>query len=107
MPLRSGRKSLHTPGYSNILALLRRMREDAGLSQEALAKRLKRPRTYVTKSELGERRVDLLEWLKFCRACKSDPVAFLEKLNQKTGKKPQLRLIDHHHSTQTPAQTAP
>jgi DNA-binding XRE family transcriptional regulator len=82
MSLRGGRKSLHTAAYRRILALLRQMREDAGLTQEQLAKRLKRTRTYVTKCELGERRIDVLEWLQFCRACETDPVAALARIRK-------------------------
>ena len=82
MSARGGRKSLHTPAYGRILALLREMREEAGLTQDELAKRLKRTRTYVTKRELGERRIDVLEWLQFCRACETDPVVALTKIRQ-------------------------
>lgn len=83
MPARGGRKSLHSPAYDTILALMRRMRTDAGLTQEELATRLRRPRTYVTKCEIGERRIDLLEWLEFCRACRCDPVLFLARLKSR------------------------
>ncbi len=83
MPARGGRKSLHTPPYDAILALLRQIREEAGLTQEQVATRLKRTRTYVTKCELGERRIDLLEWLEFCRACRCDPASFLSRLKRK------------------------
>jgi hypothetical protein len=83
MPARGGRKSLHTPAYDAILVLLRKMREDAELTQEEVAKRLSRTRTYVTKCELGERRIDLLEWIEFCRACRFDPAVFLARLKSK------------------------
>ncbi len=49
--------------------LLRRVREEAGLSQAALAEKLGKPQTFVSKSELGERRIDFLETLDFCTAC--------------------------------------
>jgi DNA-binding XRE family transcriptional regulator len=58
--------------------LLRQIRADAGLTQEALAKRLRRPRTYVAKSELGERRLDITELLPYCRACGVEPHEFCE-----------------------------
>jgi transcriptional regulator with XRE-family HTH domain len=73
-------KSVYAPRYRSVIALLRRSREAAGLSQEELAQRLKRTRTYVTKCELGERRIDLLEWIDYCRACGVKPTAFLAKL---------------------------
>ncbi len=84
MPARARRKSFHTPAYGRVVALLRKMRENAGLSQDALAKRLERTRTYVTKCELGERRIDVLEWIEFCRACGADPtISLTELLNRR------------------------
>ena len=56
------------------------MRRGGGLSQDELALRLKKPQSYVTKSERGERRLDLVEWLAFCRACEADPHAFLDRV---------------------------
>lgn len=56
------------------------MRLGAGLTQEQLAKKLHKPQTYVSKSESGERRLDLVEWLAFCKACRQDPKAFLDRL---------------------------
>ncbi len=80
MPVPGSRKTIYSPEYEQIVALLREVREQAGLSQAELAERLQRPRTFVTKCELGERRIDLLEWLRFCRACKVEPSEFLLRL---------------------------
>jgi transcriptional regulator with XRE-family HTH domain len=59
----------YSPRYGQFRALLRKLREEAGLSQTALAERLSKPQTFVSKSELGERRIDFLETVNFCRAC--------------------------------------
>ncbi len=53
--------ALHTRRYKAFLARLRRAREDAGLTQVQVAKRLGRPQTWLSKCELGERRVDFVE----------------------------------------------
>ncbi|MBE7157487.1 MAG: helix-turn-helix transcriptional regulator [Rhodospirillales bacterium] len=82
MPVRGGRKSLHTPSYDLILTLLREARLAAGLSQTELAARLRRPQNYVSKCELGERRVDVLEWLEFLDACGGRPTAFLRRMRK-------------------------
>ena len=82
MPARGGRKSLHTPGYDMILTLLRDARVKAGLSQTEVAARLRRPQTYVSKCELGERRLDVLEWLEFLTACESKPTTFLRRMRK-------------------------
>jgi transcriptional regulator with XRE-family HTH domain len=49
--------------------LLRQIRVDAGLTQKELAKMLGKPQSYVSKAEVGERRLDFLETLDFCGAC--------------------------------------
>ena len=56
------------------------MRLDAQLTQEQLAKKLRKPQTYISKSESGERRLDLIEWLAFCKACGQEPKEFLDRL---------------------------
>ncbi len=53
--------ALHTRRYKAFLARLRRAREDAGLTQVEVAKRLGRSQTWLSKCELGERRVDFVE----------------------------------------------
>ena len=70
-------KSLHTPAYEHIRALLRETRHAANLSQEELAARLGREQIYVSRCESGLRRVDLLEWLEIIVACKADPANFI------------------------------
>lgn len=81
-PRRGARKSIFSPGYERLLALLRETRLDAGMTQEELARRLGRPRNYVSKCESGERRVDVLEWAEFLAGCGADPVTFLVRLAQ-------------------------
>lgn len=49
--------------------LLREMRNDAGLSQVALAKRIGRPQSFVSKYESGSRRLDITELFEICAAC--------------------------------------
>ncbi len=73
-------KSIYTPGYERIRKMLREMRYAAGLSQEALAKRLGREQIYVSRCESGERRVDLLEWLELNLACQADPCTFIREI---------------------------
>jgi transcriptional regulator with XRE-family HTH domain len=72
----------YSPGYGRFRALLRKIREEAHLSQSALAEKLGRPQTFVSKSELGERRVDFLETLEFCTACGVTVAQFNKRLEQ-------------------------
>jgi len=54
-------KALHTTRYKVFMARLSRARRDSGLTQEQLAKAVRRSQTWVSKCELGERRVDFVE----------------------------------------------
>jgi len=69
------RKSIHTVEYKAMCEVLRQIREEAGLSQRALASRLKVSPSWVAKVEMGERRVDVVEFLRFVRACGGDAEA--------------------------------
>jgi transcriptional regulator with XRE-family HTH domain len=53
------------PEYRRFLARLRAAREQAGLTQAEVAKRLRRPQSFVSKCEAGERRVDVVELAAF------------------------------------------
>lgn len=63
------RKSLSTSKNKSLLALLRRIREEAGLRQVDVAERVGQPQSFVSKYESGERRLDLLELEFICEAC--------------------------------------
>lgn len=80
--MRGSVATLHSEDYQRFLAEICAVRSRAELSQAALAERLSKPPSYVAKSELGERRLDVLEMLAWCRACDSDPLAFLKRIIQ-------------------------
>ena len=61
-------KSIHDQRYIEAVALLRKARESAGITQRELARLLGRPQSYVSKVETCERRLDYVELLKLCRA---------------------------------------
>jgi DNA-binding XRE family transcriptional regulator len=56
------------------------LRKKAGMTQRQLAAKLERERSLVGRVELGERRVDIVEFFWFCRACGADPVKESVKL---------------------------
>lgn len=62
------------------LALLRRMRLDAGLRQADLARKLRQPQSFVSKYESGERRIDVLELREICRALGMSLTEFVRRL---------------------------
>jgi transcriptional regulator with XRE-family HTH domain len=48
------------------------LRSKAGLTQRELAAKLKRERSFVGRLELGERRLDMVEFFWLCQACGAD-----------------------------------
>jgi predicted transcriptional regulator len=77
-----GARVQHSPSYRRLCGLLRKWRTDAGLTQRALAKRLRKPPSFVHKTEIGDRRMDPVEFVAWCRACKkipSESIADLER----------------------------
>lgn len=78
-------KSLHQPEHRALCDLLAAARRKAGVSQQTLAKRLKRPQSFIAKYEGGERRLDVLEFIAIARAIGADPRRILAELMRKTG----------------------
>lgn len=70
----------HDADYKRLCALLRRWREDAGLTQVELGAEFNRPHTFVHKCETGERRIDPIEFVRWTRACRLDPCSALAEL---------------------------
>lgn len=60
--------ALHTDRYAAFLDRLRAARRDRDMTQEEVADVLGKPQTYVSKCELGERRVDFVELEDFAAA---------------------------------------
>jgi transcriptional regulator with XRE-family HTH domain len=67
-------KSLKSPEYARLIAVLVAVRHAAGVQQQKLAERLGKPQSFVSKYEAGERRVDLIEFIAIARALDADPV---------------------------------
>jgi transcriptional regulator with XRE-family HTH domain len=59
---------------------LREARLRAGLRQADVAEALRRPQSFIAKVESGERGIDLVETLAYCRAVSLDPHTLIEKL---------------------------
>ena len=58
---------LHKPTYQAFLERLRAARRYAGFTQRQAARHLNKPQSYVSKCELGERRVDAVEAVEFAQ----------------------------------------
>jgi transcriptional regulator with XRE-family HTH domain len=53
------------------------------LLQADLAKRLKKPQSYISKVESGERNLDVIEFMTYCQALELDPSKWLKRLSDK------------------------
>lgn len=74
------RRAIHTPEYQYLLRRLRQAREARGLTQVAVAQALGRHQSFVTKSELGERRLDPIDLARFAKLYKKPISYFLPKV---------------------------
>jgi len=70
--------SLRSDFYSKTIALLVEARKEGGITQVELGRRLGWRQTLVSKFELGERRLDVAEFVAVARAIGADPMAIIE-----------------------------
>ena len=89
---RSMQKSLKSAEYARLIEALVAARHRAGIRQQALAKKLGRPQSFIAKYEGGERRIDLIEFVAIAKALGADPLKlFRDFLAGKTAKTPPKR----------------
>ena len=65
-------RSLRTPGHLALLRALTDARKSAGITQQQLAERMKRPQSFIAKVEGGERRLDVVEFAEWTIALGAD-----------------------------------
>lgn len=66
----------------NLQALLRKIRKDAGMSQEDLAEALGKPQSFISKYESGERKLDILEVREICQHLGINLILFVSLLEE-------------------------
>ncbi len=71
-------KSIHTKEYAYFTERLRKAREEAGLTQVQVAKKLKRPQSHVSNVESGQQRVDVVELQVFAKIYNKDIKYFIK-----------------------------
>jgi transcriptional regulator with XRE-family HTH domain len=69
--------------YELLRSELKNARLQAKLLQADLAKRLKKPQSYISKVESGERNLDIIEFTTYCEALSLDPSKWLKRLIDK------------------------
>ena len=76
-------KSIHHQSQLKLQGLLREVRKDANLKQEEVAKKLRRPQSFVSKIESGERLLDILELRQVCHALGTTLPEFVSRLEKR------------------------
>ncbi|PNK61524.1 helix-turn-helix domain-containing protein [Psychrobacter sp. FDAARGOS_221] len=66
------RKSIHSSEHEFLRRLLKERREQLGLSQRALGKRMDVIYSFIGKVETGDRRLDVIEFVEYCKALNLD-----------------------------------
>ncbi len=79
-------KTIYSPEYQRLLKWLRAVRREKGLTMREVGARLGLPHSWVGKIEIGERRLDVVEYLRLCQALQADPHEGLNRLLNETGK---------------------
>ncbi len=74
------KKSLYERRQAAFAELLKGARKEAGLTQVELAKKLRRPQSYVSKYERGDHRLGVIEFLEIARVIGFDPHELLREL---------------------------
>jgi transcriptional regulator with XRE-family HTH domain len=74
-------KSLHSTEYNIFLEHIVAARKESGVTQQQLAERLGKPQSYVSKYERGERRIDVVEFLRIAKMLNADPCCILKNIS--------------------------
>ena len=72
-------ESIYSREYRLFIERLRKVRLQAGLTQVQAAQKLKKPQSYVSKIERGERRLDVVELQQFLKVYKKRLCDFLDE----------------------------
>ena len=75
--------TLRSRGHRVLIEVLVEMRKEAGLTQRGLAERLRRPKSYVSKIEVGERDINPVECVDWARGCGATPLALFRRFTRR------------------------
>ncbi|WP_417623440.1 helix-turn-helix domain-containing protein [Paremcibacter congregatus] len=75
-------KSIFSDRYQHFRKLLVNARNKAGLSQTQLAEKINKRQTFISKYEIGERRIDVVELIEIAEALNIDPCEIIVELKK-------------------------
>jgi len=70
--------NLYTKEHKSIVGKLKKARQEAGLDQVEVAKKLGRSQSYLSKIESGQRKIDVVQLKKFATLYQKDINYFLK-----------------------------
>ena len=85
-------KTVHQPEYRILIECLKDARRNANLTQDELAELLGMDQTHISKIEIRERRIDVIELRKICMALGLSLVDFIQMFEDK--------LLEHQQQAQ-------
>ncbi|MFK5915560.1 MAG: helix-turn-helix transcriptional regulator [Woeseiaceae bacterium] len=74
------KKSITSNKYLSLLAWLKSVRNKQGLTMRDLAELIDEPHQFIGKVESGERRLDVYEYVQYCKALNIDSAEGLKYL---------------------------
>jgi transcriptional regulator with XRE-family HTH domain len=72
--------------YQDVGAALAHAREEVGLTQKQLARLLRKPQSFVSNFERGQRRIDILELLRIVDALRMEPALVFADILSRLGR---------------------
>jgi transcriptional regulator with XRE-family HTH domain len=76
--------SVHHSRYAKLRSVLKEIRKGAGLTQVQLAERLHMEQSNLSKIERGERYLDTLLFIDYCKACGAVPADVIAMVDDST-----------------------
>ena len=67
--------------YESLQRALVQARQSKGLTQTEIAAHLRKPQSFVSKYESGERRLDVVEFIEVCQVLSIKPQSILNKID--------------------------
>ena len=70
-------KTIHSKEYKQVVERLKKSRINSGLTQSEVAQKLGKSQSYISKVEVGEQRLDVIELKKLARIYKKNINVFI------------------------------
>jgi transcriptional regulator with XRE-family HTH domain len=86
-------KSVFTEEYEVFLQSLISARKNIGITQQDLAKKLKRPQSFVSKYERRERRLDVVEFILISHELGFDPCQVIREIEARMWPRPRQEVV--------------